>query len=439
MILQKLEKLLEYGIYLWIFLLPWQVRYFYQAELKGGVWEAGSLSIYLSEIILIFLLFLNFILWVSKSRADKKLLKDIKFSSPLIWLLIFVFWVFISAWWSVLPALSVYYGLKFLLALGIIWLIKLDKISFSRVAVIIVASGLLQGLLAVSQFLNQLVWGSKWLGMAWQDAQNLGVSVVDTGLRRWLRAYGSFPHPNILGGFLTIALVFCFYLYEQTNRLWQQLKNKQLEIFNTIVLFVTMFIFSGLLLSFSRAAWLGVGLFLFIIFVQLIFKKGFFSWTTFNKLFLLIVFTGAIWISVYTEPFLTRINASERLEQFSINQRIDSYQDAWQTFKQKPFLGTGIGVYTYNLHRQHPERYVWDLQPPHNTFLLVLVELGLVGFILFLIIIFLLSKNINFKPQRIWLIIMLVFLMLFDHWWWSLSVGIYLLFLFFGLILYKKE
>lgn len=439
MILQKLEKLLEYGIYLWIFLLPWQVRYFYQAELKGGVWEAGSLSIYLSEIILIFLLFLNFILWVSKSRADKKLLKDIKFSSPLIWLLIFVFWVFISAWWSVLPALSVYYGLKFLLALGIIWLIKLDKISFSRVAVIIVASGLLQGLLAVSQFLNQLVWGSKWLGMAWQDAQNLGVSVVDTGLRRWLRAYGSFPHPNILGGFLTIALVFCFYLYEQTNRLWQQLKNKQLEIFNTIVLFVTMIIFSGLLLSFSRAAWLGVGLFLFIIFVQLIFKKGFFSWTTFNKLFLLIVFTGAIWISVYTEPFLTRINASERLEQFSINQRIDSYQDAWQTFKQKPFLGTGIGVYTYNLHRQHPERYVWDLQPPHNTFLLVLVELGLVGFILFLIIIFLLSKNINFNPQRIWLIIMLVFLMLFDHWWWSLSVGIYLLFLFFGLILYKKE
>ncbi len=439
MILQKLEKLLEYGIYLWIFLLPWQVRYFYQAELKGGVWEAGSLSIYLSEIILIFLLFLNFILWVSKSRADKKLLKDIKFSSPLIWLLIFVFWVFISAWWSVLPALSVYYGLKFLLALGIIWLIKLDKISFSRVAVIIVASGLLQGLLAVSQFLNQLVWGSKWLGMAWQDAQNLGVSVVDTGLRRWLRAYGSFPHPNILGGFLTIALVFCFYLYEQTNRLWQQLKNKQLEIFNTIVLFVTMIIFSGLLLSFSRAAWLGVGLFLFIIFVQLIFKKCFFSWTTFNKLFLLIVFTGAIWISVYTEPFLTRINASERLEQFSVNQRIDSYQDAWQTFKQKPFLGTGIGVYTYNLHRQHPERYVWDLQPPHNTFLLVLVELGLVGFILFLIIIFLLSKNINFKPQRIWLIIMLVFLMLFDHWWWSLSVGIYLLFLFFGLILYKKE
>ncbi len=438
MIIQKLEKLLEYGIYLWIFLLPWQVRYFYQAELKGGVWEAGSLSIYASEIILIFLLLLNFVLWVSKSRADKKLLKDIKFNSPLIWLLIFVFWVFISAWWSVLPALSIYYGLKLILALGIIWLIKLDKISFSRVAVIFVASGLLQGLLAVSQFLNQLVWGSKWLGMAWQDSQNLGVSVVDTGLRRWLRAYGSFPHPNILGGFLTIALVFCFYLYEQTDRLWQQLKNKQLEIFKTIVLFATMIIFSGLLLSFSRAAWLGVGLFLFIIFVQLIFKKSFFSWSTFITLFLLFVFTGAIWASVYTEPFLTRIKASERLEQFSINQRIDSYQDAWQTFKQKPFLGTGVGVYTYNLHQQHPERYVWDLQPPHNTFLLVLVELGLAGLILFLIIIFLLSKNINSQPQRISLII-LVFLMLFDHWWWSLSVGIYLLFLFFGLILNKKE
>lgn len=438
MIMQKLEKILEYGVYLWIFLLPWQIRYFYEAQLKGGVWEAGSLSIYISEILLVVLILINFILWL-KQTSKKLSCKNIKFTNPIFWLLIFVAWAFTSAWWSVLPALSIYYGLKLILALGIIWLVKSDKISFSRVAIMLLASGLIQGLLAISQFLNQLVWGSKWLGMAWQDPQNLGVSVVDTGLRRWLRAYGTFPHPNILGGFLTIVLAFCFYLYEQTDRLWQQLKNKQLEIFKTTVLFATMIIFSGLLLSFSRAAWLATGLIFLIILIQLIFKKSFVSWSTFLKLFLLIVFTGAIWISVYTEPFLTRVKASERLEKFSINQRIDSYQDAWQTFKQKPLLGTGVGVYTYSLHQQHPERYVWDLQPPHNTFLLILVELGLVGFILFLIIFLLIVKNIFYQSQIFSIMTLLFFLMLFDHWWWSLSFGIHLLFLFFGLVLYKKE
>lgn len=433
MIKTKLEKILAYGIYLWIFLLPWQTRYFYKAEIAGGIWEAGNVSIYLSEIILIFLLMLNFILWTGNKSINKYWFKHIKLTSPILWLLIFVIFTFISIKWSVFPALSIYYGLKLMLALGIIWLITIGKISFRRVAFIIVVSGLIQGLLAISQFLNQLVWGTKWLGVAWQDPQNLGVSVVDSGYRRWLRAYGAFPHPNVLGGFLDIIMVFLFYLYGWTERLWQSIKNRQLEIFKIVLLFSLIIIFSGILLSFSRAAWLSVVLFLFVIFFQQIVGKSFISWPIYIRLFFIIFLTSLIWISVYTEPFLTRVKADERLEQLSFTQRVNSFTDAWQSVKQKPFLGTGIGVYTYNLHQLYPERYVWQLQPPHNTFLLILVELGIVGLILFLLFLGMLFIYVRQNPFFLLLFTVIIFLMLFDHWWWSLNMGWYLLFTLFAL------
>lgn len=438
MLQQKLEKILEYGVYVWVFLLPWQIRYFYQAQLKGGTWEEGSLSIYVSELLLLVLLLINFIVWVK--QTDKKFfVKKIKLDSPLWWLLIFVAWSLFSAGWSVFSALSIYYSLKLILALGIIWLVRSDKISFNRLVIIIVASGLVQGLLAISQFLNQLVGGSKWLGMAWQDPKELGVSVIDTGLRRWLRAYGSFPHPNILGGFLVLTLVFALRLFQQAETIWLKIKNKQLQIYEITLLFSIIIIISGILLSFSRAAWLATGLLFLIILIQLIFKKSFVSGKTFGIVFLLTLLTTSLWVGIYSEPFLTRVQASERLEQLSFVQRINSYQDAWGSFKQSPWLGKGLSAYTFSLHQQYPNRYVWDLQPPHNTFLLVLVELGLVGLILFLIFLFILFWHSQQYPFFMLLYLLIIFLMLFDHWWWSLSLGVYLLFLFFGLMLYKKS
>lgn len=439
MLKQKLEKILEYGIYLWIFLLPWQVRYFYEAKIRGGAWEAGNISIYASEIVLLILLVINFILWAANKTSGKNWFKHIDITKSILWLIIFVIFAFLSAGWSIFPALSVYYGLKLFLGLGIVWLLSTNKLSANKLATIIVASGMIQGILAIGQFLNQLVWGSKWLGMAGQDPQNLGVSVVDTGFRRWLRAYGSFPHPNILGGYLVLTLGFAWWLFQQAETIWLKAKNRQIQIYEITLSFSIIIIVSGILLSFSRVAWLATGLLFLITLLQLIFKKAFISAKTFSIVFLLTILTTGLWVGIYSEPFITRIKASERLEQLSFTQRIDSYEDAWLSFKQHPWLGTGLGVYTYSLHEQYPKRYVWELQPPHNTFLLVMAELGIVGLVLLLIIFFLFTKSIFYQPQALSIFSLLIFLMLFDHWWWSLSLGIYLLLLFSGIFLYKKE
>jgi len=264
--------------------------------------------------------------------------------------------------------------------------------------------------------------------MAWQDPKNLGVSVVDSGYRRWLRAYGAFPHPNILGGFLVVALVWVIDLLQRAEDLWSKTKIKQVQIFEMTLLFGLIIIVSGIALSFSRAAWLATAVLFLVILGQLIFKKSFVSWKTYILALVLSLFTGGLWVGIYSEPFITRIQASERLEQLSFTQRIDSFADAWQTLLDKPILGTGVGVYTYSLHQQYPERYVWQLQPPHNTFLLILAELGIFGLSIFLILLGLLFWHSRQNPFFMLLFIVMIFLMLFDHWWWSLNFGWYLLF-----------
>ena len=417
---------------MWIFLLPWQTRYFYQAQLATGSWEAGSLSIYISEIILIILLFLRFLLWSKeKNRFSFNFKKN--FFSATTFLVLFVGYAFISSWWSVFPELSVYYGLKLLLALGVFWLIRNKQLSLLRILTVLVAAAALQGALATWQFLNQFIPASSWLGIAEQHPQELGVSVVDTGLRRWLRGYGSFPHPNILGGFLTLGLIGALYIFEQSELAWQKIKTKKIQIYQISILGCLVMITSGLVLSFSRTAWL-TSLLIILFIVVLGFTKN--KLISFKTLAIVLVCMSAVvimWVSVYNEPFVTRVTGNGYLETMSVNQRLDSLSDSWQMFKKHPVLGVGIGAYTYALHETFPQRTVWQLQPPHNTYALIAVELGGLGFLFFVLLIFYLLFIIWKNKLLFLLLFSLLFLGLFDYWWLSLSIGLYLTMFICGL------
>jgi hypothetical protein len=428
--IEKLNIILTYGFYLWIFLLPWQTRYFYEAYLAGAIWESGSISIYGSEIFLLGLLLMRFILW-SKEK-NKIISKDRIIFSPIFVLFLFIIFVFFSAGWSVFPELTIYYSLKLLLVLGIFWLMQNKQLTVIRIATVLVASGALQGLLATWQFLDQLIPANKWLGIAWQDSRESGVSVIDTGYRRWLRGYGSFPHPNILGGFLSITLICALYIFEQSELLWKNLKSKKIQVFQISILGALVMISSGIILSFSRSAWLnsflillGVGIFSFT-------KNKLMSVKSFFIAVIFILIVGIMWVSVYSEPFITRITGNGYLETMSVTQRFDSITEGWQIFKKHPILGIGLGSYTYALHQIFPERSIWQLQPPHMTYLLIAVELGIIGLI-FLIIAFILLIR-QFRCFLSWLLIgSLLFLLIFDHWWWSLNFGWYFLAVILGM------
>ncbi|HCP08267.1 MAG TPA: hypothetical protein DIT25_00475 [Candidatus Moranbacteria bacterium] len=78
---------------------------------------------------------------------------------------------------------------------------------FRNLAKITVFLGVAHSLIAILQFSIQKSLGLSWL---WESAlsQDLpGVAKLALNGDKWIRAYGLFPHPNVLGGFLLFSII----------------------------------------------------------------------------------------------------------------------------------------------------------------------------------------------------------------------------------------
>jgi hypothetical protein len=105
----------------------------------------------------------------------------------------------------------------------------------------------IQAAVGIPQFLLGHTLGLQWLGETAASAALPGASVVMVGELRWLRAYGLTQHPNVLGGLL-VGCLWAVTGYYLTRRGWAR-----------IALLVLLAMGLGtLLLTFSRAAWLGI-------------------------------------------------------------------------------------------------------------------------------------------------------------------------------------
>ena len=152
---------------------------------------------------------------------------------------------------SSLPSLDPILGaaLAFHLALlALAWLgVRAGHVSRRGLVVALVASAAIQSLVAFGQFTLQATLVPTGLGLPWlpTDVSEGGTPVVlSPAGDRLLRGFGTFPHPNILGGYLALALVCVPVLMQGWTRhsmLWW---------------LVGAVLVAGLLASFSRAAWL---------------------------------------------------------------------------------------------------------------------------------------------------------------------------------------
>jgi hypothetical protein len=156
-----------------------------------------------------------------------------------------------SSWTSLDPRLTA--GLAAQLALlSLAWLgLRSGKVPRIALVSALVASAMLQSVLAALQFVVQQPVVPPQLQLPWlpANASDSGAPVVlNAAGDRLLRGFGTFPHPNVLGGYLAVALVCVPVLGQRWRRctwLWW---------------IVGCVIGLGLLASFSRAAWLGAGL-----------------------------------------------------------------------------------------------------------------------------------------------------------------------------------
>jgi len=261
---------------------------------------------------------------------------------------------------------------------------------------------------------------SEWPGIL--DPSVRGASVVQLvdGLRI-LRAYGTLPHPNILGGFALFTLlgpVSLFLFSKKTNYL-------PLILFTLGVVLIV--------LTFSRSAWLG----LIALMLILLLKSNRFDRKRLYLLVSVCVLTIVLAVYPLRELVFTRLgNAPVLTEQLSSFGRGWLNAQALQMMREHPLTGVGIGAFILKLSTYAAEGAL--IEPVHGIPLLVSAELGVPGLFILVSLVIVISLRI-FRaqtPKSILAGAMIVgigVIAFFDHYLWTLAPGRMMLGLALGL------
>lgn len=390
---KPLETILNLGIVIFILLLPWQTHY----ELIPGINNFTTINLYGFDIILVALLVVFVFVWYQRATAFDWL--------PLLLGLGVIILALFSAYWAEDKSVAFYYWLHLASGFGLIAIICHSHLKLKTIGWALVTTGLLQTTVIIWQWLTQTVTATKWLGLAEQLAWESGPAVMVTATGRWLRAYGTMPHPNSAAGWLLLALLAAMWLWalkpSVRQRNWLMLCNALLT--------------TGLALTFSRTAILVFGLILF---------AGWFL-AKFNRQLIAMAAGTLLILGIGLWPLATsRLQPQlNYIEQLSVTERVSQYQEAGQLFLRYWPTGIGIGQYTIaDIKKDQSQR-----QPVHNVPLLTIIELGVFGFVCwYAFIIYILqqalTKSARAIPQVRWLALALLALLavsLFDHYLWT--------------------
>jgi len=434
-----LENNFKYLFYFFLFVLPWQTRLFlYQGQIKGAYSEFISVSLYVSDIILVTLIMAAAIIFFADS---KKFIKPNLKISKLWWFLAGLDAVFlISAFLSSDYRSAFYRYALFLFGAALFFIIsqarhfRLKKIT----AIYVFLSSLfLHACLGIYQFLMQSTFACKYLGLAQHLPYALsGESVLENVSGRWLRAYGGFDHPNIFGAMMAVGVILTVYLLinKTSNKKWLNLNLSFLFIF-TLALFF----------SFSRGSWLALAA-AFVTWILVEYQKPIFSYKL--EFFRRPLFWGALLLLViflfqYSNLVTTRIGGKDRLEIKSVAERINYVIDAKNLLHDRWLFGVGPGNYVAAVTEINPHQPFWYYQPVHNYFLLAWAELGIFGLLFFLCffgtLIFSLSISRRGHGLNLALAAILIMVMMLEHWLFSLHFGILITWLLLGLISWAPD
>ncbi len=419
-------------MYLLAFLLPWQTRLIIRpGEINGGYSEYLTISLYVTDIILIFLLVLFLFLNLRRPAGKSPEWPNAKILWPLaVWELA----AFISIFFAIDKWLAAYrYGL-FLAALGLFWLVARAGYNKLKLAGSFLAGIFLQAGLGCWQFLTQSSFANKWLGLAAHIPSAAGTSVVETigadGIgERWLRAYGGLDHPNILGGVLAISLLLLLDL-----SLRSRFFKKDFRFLRFLSPALGLVFLACLFFTFSRAAWLGlVAGAAFMLFLKII-KKDWLG----QREILKMVLAGSILIFIlftqYGGLVRTRVFSQTRLEEKSTAERIEYLHEAKILIRDNWLFGVGGGNFVLAAARLAPGKPVWDYQPVHNIFLLLWAEIGFLGLVGCLSFLAYIGWKNRKEILNLSILVTLAIIMMLDHWLWSLHFGVLFFWLMMGLI-----
>jgi O-antigen ligase len=214
-----------------------------------------------------------------------------------------------------------------------------------------------------------------------QAALNAGQGYLTLYQGTVLRAYGTFGHPNQLAGYLILILPVAVVELVHGGS-WRS------RLFPGVCLLA---MFAALLLTFSRGAWLGLGLAGAALFLALVPRARWWRYLAAGAVALVLLYAGMRALPGSGDLVAQRAVSFQHPDQEdSVHFRRVCLQTAVKMFKEHPFVGFGAGEYERNIRRFFDERYyAWDAinKHIHNLYMQILVEtgaLGLLGFLLWL-------------------------------------------------------
>lgn len=383
-------------------LLPTQLGYHWWpswALVLGRRLDYLSPTLYLTDIII-------FLLLISWYVAKRK-----KIHFPILQTILIIGFIVTNIYFAVnrMVALIAWTKILELVALGI-YIVK-TKPKFSSVVIPVSLGVFYSSLIAIVQFLLQhSIGGIFWLlGERTFSAGTPGIAQIPLCFPNrlncplMLRSYATFPHPNVLGGFLAVTLPLI--IYQLTNLPINQL-TKTKKIFYILTL---SFGIIALVLTFSRSAWVVAVLSS----MYVVFKKKRHVFFPFLLSAILIIFFIGNTFGFQDESVVVRqqLNAA-----------------AISMFRASPIIGSGTGNFLVRLPDYLVSRTIYFLQPAHNIYLLALAETGIIGFAIFL---WILWKAVNNNK----IIIPILLLGFVDHYFLTLQQGQLLLAIFLSLSL----
>lgn len=199
------------------------------------------------------------------------------------------------------------------------------------------------------------------------------------------RVTSSFRHANDFGGYLVFLLpvLLCLLLVSKRKALSHGLKG-DFDLFSRLWMrgvMALLFLFSGFCLgmTFSRGAWVAVLAGLSIVVIKHL------RWLP-----LFVILSGGFWFIISLMSLQPRFSdIFVRHNFFWDSGRLSFWSQAWQMIRDYPILGVGLNTYTTVGQKYH---IAWGGYA-HNCYIQMAVEIGVVGLLSFLSIIFILFRK----------------------------------------------
>ena len=217
---------------------------------------------------------------------------------------------------------------------------------------------------------------------------------------RFFRAFGTFGQPNPFGGFLGIILpvsimATCAYGLQiwQQWRITERMEIKQIAKISFYAS-ASFIMFTGIVASWSRGAWLGfivsVGVMAFCLPRKL--------WQSIGLAGITFSLVGALWVGDIIPMSIQQRVLSSTQELFSFSdvrgvdvtninyaivERLAHWQAAINMAQDNPWLGVGLGNYEVAYAQYRLINWEYPLGHAHNYYLNILAEAGIIGFLFY--------------------------------------------------------